>query len=193
MIFKRKCPRCTTLLPLLEKKTRRGEEKRSIIGHARIPGKKMGGGGRNTAWHVLYDSARSRWTSIVGPSNINNWPCPSPGFRPSLGSPDIFMDRGTVPTRLPPSLPPSTLLPAPLSLPSCLPRGFFFLKTSASLNINATLSLHIPPPPRYVFEPHDKILRDFKLRFPPPPPLPPSLPLSPSSPSNLVIYYLRVG
>lgn len=66
-----------------------------------------------------------RWTSIVAPSNINNWPCPSPGFRPSLGNPDIFMDRGTVPTRLPTCLlplssPASPRLAAP-RLP-CLPR-----------------------------------------------------------------------
>lgn len=106
-----------------------------------------------------------RWTSIVAPSNINNWPCPSAGFRPSLGSLDIFMDRGTVPTRSPyllvPSFPLSLFpcLPAcqPARLPTCLPAclldcllhclptaSFFFLKTSASLNINAILSLHIP-------------------------------------------------
>lgn len=36
------------------------------------------------------------WTNpiVVAPSNINNWPCPSPSFRPSLESSDIFMDRG---------------------------------------------------------------------------------------------------
>ena len=74
-----------------------------------------------------------RWTSIVAPSNINNWPCPSPGFRPSLGSPDIFMDRGTVcppaylTYLLPLCLP--TYLPAclPIYLPACLPACHEFL------------------------------------------------------------------
>lgn len=44
-----------------------------------------------TLWHC--DILRTN-PIVVATSNINNWPCPSPGFRPSLGSPDIFMDRG---------------------------------------------------------------------------------------------------
>lgn len=123
----------------------------------------------------------TRWTCIVAPSNINNWPCPSPGFRPSLGSPDIFMDRGT-------RLPPSHACLA-LSIP-CLPRGFFFLKTSASLNINATLSLHIPLPPLSLTHPLQLRIRTARQnpwRFQT------SLPLPSRAESRFIIYYLRVG
>lgn len=43
--------------------------------------------------------------SIVSSGNINNWPCPSTNFRPSLKNTDIFMDREAEPRGFPPYCP----------------------------------------------------------------------------------------
>lgn len=98
------------------------------------------------------------------------------------------MDRGTVPTRLSISLSLLLSLHArlALSLP-CLPRGFFFLKTSASLNINATLSLHIPPS-LFPAHPHSLRIRTTRQN---PSRFQTSLPL-PSAESRYLLFTSRV-
>jgi len=51
--------------------------------------------------HAALRDTTGGYPIVVAASNINNWPCPSPSFRPSLGSSDIFMDRRRTPPRSP--------------------------------------------------------------------------------------------